>query len=73
MTTDGRWMVAEAKDGVPKVEYGFVGSFDDALAIAAAWNRHAMDEYNAETMKQIIDKIPRPTIDELVKMLKNKD
>jgi hypothetical protein len=24
-------------------------------------------------MKQIIDKIPRPTIDELVKMLKNKD
>jgi hypothetical protein len=57
-TTDGRWMVAYALQGVITIISEFPpGSSDDAETVAASRNKAEMARYVEESSNQMIEKL----------------
>jgi hypothetical protein len=70
-TADGRWWtVVELSGGKVVFETSFLGSQEDADAIAVAWTKRDMDHYEAESRKAVRDwTAPRPTLEEVAASL----
>jgi hypothetical protein len=70
ITADGGWMIAQALNGNPVVETSFVGTKDEADAIADAWNKREMDYYRSESAQAVENFLKhRPTLEEVAKLL----
>jgi len=70
ITADGRWMIAQALNGNVISEFGFVGTKEEADAVAEAWNKREMDYYRSESAKDLERFLNhRPTLEEVAKSL----